>query len=87
MFTLSEPWSSQLSKKSGLKYYFSIGKDRKPRSEYYILEEARLDMIETFSSRVMWSWDGAASAILDAQQHSGLTRAQLEEYIGHNIDR
>lgn len=84
---IKEPWSSQLSKKSGLKYYFSIGKDRKPRSEYYILEEARLDMIETFSSRVMWSWDGAASAILDAQQHSGLTRAQLEEYIGHNIDR
>lgn len=75
-----------MSKKSGHKYYFGVGKDKKPRSEYYIPEEARLDMISAFRSRVLWPWE-PASAVLDGLPHDGLTRAQMENYIEHNINR
>ncbi|KOB77085.1 S-adenosyl-L-methionine-dependent methyltransferase ftsjd2 [Operophtera brumata] len=72
---------------SGYKYYFSMGKDKKPRSEYYIPEEASLDMVSGYSGRVMWPWEPSASAILDGQPTGGVTRADVEEYISQKVKR
>ncbi|KAG7308575.1 hypothetical protein JYU34_005791 [Plutella xylostella] len=83
---IKEPWESRMSKKSGHKYYFGFGKDKKPRSEYYIPEEARLDMTSAFLCSAQWPWE-PASAVLDGLRHDGLTRAELETYIKHNINR
>uniref|UniRef100_A0A1E1W069 Uncharacterized protein n=1 Tax=Pectinophora gossypiella TaxID=13191 RepID=A0A1E1W069_PECGO len=83
---IKEPWVAQMSKSSGHKYYFCIEK-KKPRSEYYIPEEARLDMISAFTSRVMWPWEPSASAIFDGQPHEGLSRADMENYILHNTTK
>lgn len=84
---VTEPWSAQMSKKNGCKYYFSMCKNNKPRSEYYIPTEAKLDMLGSYSNRVMWPWEPFAVAILSGEKHDGVTRAQLESYIEHNINR
>ncbi|KAJ2949161.1 hypothetical protein O0L34_g6102 [Tuta absoluta] len=82
---IKEPWVAAISKSSGYKYYFRIEKN-KPRSEYHIPEEARLDMLSAYKSRVMWPWE-APSAILEGQPHPGLTKAQVEDYIHHNTTK
>lgn len=64
-----------------------MGKDKKPRSEYYIPEEACLDMVSGYAGRIMWSWDLSASAILDGHATQGVTIANVEEYISHNVKR
>lgn len=77
-----------MSKTSGHKYYFTIGKDRKPRSEYFIPEEARLDMIHAFMSRVMWPWEPSACGILEGTTRDGVvSRLDMEEYITRNINK
>lgn len=84
---IKDPWSAQMSKKSGYKYYFSIGRDKKPRSEYYIPEEASLDMVSAYLNRIMWPWEQTASAIYDNIPHNGITRSAFEDYIVHNTNR
>lgn len=79
----TDPWSAQMSKSSGCKYYFCV-ENKKPRSEYYIPEEARLDMVSGFLSRVMWVWDDAAGAILEGQPCEGLSRTDMEKFIRFN---
>ncbi|KAG6452827.1 cap-specific mRNA (nucleoside-2'-O-)-methyltransferase 1 isoform X1 [Manduca sexta] len=83
---IKEPWSAQMSKKSGFKYYFAMGKDKKPRSEYFIPESAALDMVSAYSSRVMWPWEAAAAAILEGDDHGGVSRLHVEGHIQHNIE-
>lgn len=75
---------ANLSKSSGRKYYFCT---KNKNSEYHIPEEALLDMVSAFSTRVMWSWDSSASAIFDGQPHEGLSRAEMENFIEHNVKR
>ncbi|XP_032517656.2 cap-specific mRNA (nucleoside-2'-O-)-methyltransferase 1 [Danaus plexippus] len=77
---LKEPWIAQISKKSGCKYYYCIGPDRKPRSEYYIPEAAGLDMLSAYSNRILWNWE-AASAIFEGHPNAPMTRSHMEEYI------
>lgn len=76
-----DPWIAAISKSSGYKYYFSIGRDGKRHSEYHIPPEARLDMISAYTRRVMWPWEPSASAIFDSQKRDGVTRADMEEYV------
>lgn len=64
-----------------------MSKDNKPRSEYYIPEEASLDMVSGYSTRIMWPWEPSPSAILDGHPTSGVSKADVEEYIIHNIKR
>ncbi|CAG5045967.1 unnamed protein product [Parnassius apollo] len=84
---IREPWIAQISKKTGFKYYFKIGKDRKPRSEYFLLEEAQLDMLSAYSGRVLWPWEDAAGAIFEGQPQVGISRVDMEEYITQNMIR
>ncbi|XP_068633087.1 cap-specific mRNA (nucleoside-2'-O-)-methyltransferase 1 [Battus philenor] len=84
---IREPWIAQISKKTGFKYYFKIGKDRKPRSEYFLLEEAQLDMLSAYSSRVLWPWEDSAIAIFEGQPRVGISRVDMEEYITQNMTR
>lgn len=84
---IKEPWMAQMSKKSGYKYYFGPGKNNKPRSEYYIPTEAKLDMISAYSNRVMWPWEPSASAVLDGTLRNGVSKMNMIDYIDHNINR
>ncbi|XP_063624160.1 cap-specific mRNA (nucleoside-2'-O-)-methyltransferase 1 [Cydia splendana] len=84
---IREPWQAHISKKCGRKYYFGIGKDKKPLSLFHIVEEAGLDLVEAYTQRVMWNWEEAACAIFEGLPHRGLTRAQLEGFIEHKTKR
>ncbi|CAG4971708.1 unnamed protein product [Colias eurytheme] len=84
---IREPWSGQMSKSHGKKYYFRIGKDGKPKSDFFIPGDAALDMISAYKNRVMWPWEDAASAIFDSHIKTGLSRMDMEEYIARNIKR
>ncbi|CAF4934339.1 unnamed protein product [Pieris macdunnoughi] len=82
-----EPWSGQMSKSRGLKYYFRMDKDGKRYSEYEIPDDATLDMISAYKNRIMWSWGDAANAIFDGQVQNGVSRTDMEVYVARNIDR
>ncbi|CAK1551141.1 unnamed protein product [Leptosia nina] len=84
---IKEPWSGQMSKSRQAKYYFRIGKDGKPMSQFEILEDATLDMISAYKTRVMWSWEDAASAIFDGQTKNKVSRIDMEEYVTRNVKR
>ncbi|KAJ0176569.1 hypothetical protein K1T71_007748 [Dendrolimus kikuchii] len=84
---IKEPWSAQMSKKSGHKYYFSLDRDKKPRSEYFIPDVAVVDTIGAYTGRVMWPWEPSPNAVFDNLPHSGLTRSAFEQYIVHNTNR
>lgn len=77
---IREPWIAQISKKSGCKYYYCVGPDRKPRSEYYIPDKAQLDMISAYSERVMWPWE-SPSAIFEGLPNVPLSKIHMEEHI------
>ncbi|XP_046965838.1 cap-specific mRNA (nucleoside-2'-O-)-methyltransferase 1 [Vanessa cardui] len=81
---IKEPWIARISKKSGCKYYYCVGPDRKPRSEYYIPDKAQLDMISAYSDRVMWPWE-SASAIFEGLPNCPLSKVHMEEHIGLQI--
>ncbi|XP_050680047.1 cap-specific mRNA (nucleoside-2'-O-)-methyltransferase 1 isoform X1 [Leptidea sinapis] len=83
---IKEPWSAQMSKSHGRKYYFKIEKEG-PRSEYHVEEEAAMDMIAGFTSRVMWPWEEEAIAILDGYEQAGISKVDMENYIARNIQR
>lgn len=85
MFFVSEPWSGQMSKSRGLKYYFCMSKDGKRCSEFNIPSEAVLDMISAYKTRVMWSWGDAANAIFDGRLKKGISKADMEKYVARNI--
>ncbi|CAH1638256.1 unnamed protein product [Spodoptera littoralis] len=78
---VKEPWIAVISKSSGRKYYFSMGRDGKRNSEYEIPPGAKLDMLSAHTRRVMWPWEPSASAIFDSQTRDSVTRADMEEYI------
>lgn len=82
-----EPWSAQMSKKSGHKYYFSLDKNKKPRSEYFIPDVAVVDTLGSYTTRVLWPWEPSPNAVFDNLPHSGLTRSEFEDYIVHNTNR
>ncbi|KAI8436864.1 hypothetical protein MSG28_010316 [Choristoneura fumiferana] len=84
---IKEPWQAHISKTSGRKYYFRMGKDKKPLSEYHIVEEAGLDMVDAYAHRVMWNWEEAACAIFEGLPHRGVTKAQMENFIEHKTKR
>nr|XP_034832384.1 cap-specific mRNA (nucleoside-2'-O-)-methyltransferase 1 isoform X1 [Maniola hyperantus]XP_034832385.1 cap-specific mRNA (nucleoside-2'-O-)-methyltransferase 1 isoform X1 [Maniola hyperantus] len=77
---IKEPWVALISKKTGYRYYFRMGPDKKPMSEYKFPEEARLDMISAYSNRIMWNWE-AASAIFESQSKEGVTRVHMEQHV------
>ncbi|CAB3220736.1 unnamed protein product [Arctia plantaginis] len=80
---IKAPWIAQISKSSGHKYYFSVGRDGKVHSLYHIPSEARMDMISAFTKRVLWPWEPSASAIFDGHQGMQDTPscAHVEQYI------
>lgn len=80
----TEPWSAQMSKKHGCKYYFET---KKNLSNFTMPDEAMLDMVSGFLRRVIWNWDSAAGIILKGHPDEGLSRSDMEEYIRHNIAR
>ncbi|XP_013196993.1 cap-specific mRNA (nucleoside-2'-O-)-methyltransferase 1 [Amyelois transitella] len=86
---IKEPWIAQMSKNFNKKYYFCVGKDKKPRSEYILLPEATLDMIRAYMGRVMWSWDQRACAIFEGKTgpEIGVSRADVEHYVLKNTGK
>ncbi|XP_014367427.2 cap-specific mRNA (nucleoside-2'-O-)-methyltransferase 1 [Papilio machaon] len=87
MKEVRDPWIAQISKSTGCKYYFKIGKDGERKSEYHLLEESRLDMLSTYSSRVLWPWEAAAIPIFEGQPNVGISKVDMEEYISKNMIR
>lgn len=77
------PWIAQISKSSGHKYYFCVARDGKVHSLYHIPSEARMDMISSFTKRVMWPWEPSANAIFEG--HQGIqdtpSCADVEQYV------
>lgn len=78
---IKEPWIAQISKSSGHKYYFSVDRDGKRHSLYHIPPEARMDMINSFTRRVHWPWEAAASAIFDGLTQNCISRPEIEKYV------
>ncbi|XP_059052007.1 cap-specific mRNA (nucleoside-2'-O-)-methyltransferase 1 [Achroia grisella] len=86
MKQIKEPWIAQMSKKTGHKYYFALGKDNKPLSEYFIPTEAKLDMISAYTNRIMWPWEpAAATAILNGTLRNGVSKKDMLDYIKNNV--
>ncbi|XP_026734620.1 cap-specific mRNA (nucleoside-2'-O-)-methyltransferase 1 isoform X2 [Trichoplusia ni] len=84
---IKEPWIAAMSKSSGYKYYFSIGRDGKRNSEYHIPTPAKMDMLSAYTRRVMWSWEPSASAIFDSQTKKAVTRADMEEHVASQTNK
>ncbi|XP_063825629.1 cap-specific mRNA (nucleoside-2'-O-)-methyltransferase 1 [Ostrinia nubilalis] len=84
MKEIKEPWVSQISKTTGCKYYYNI---KHRRSEYYITDDARVDMVTAFTTRLQWVWGNAGAAILEDQVHNGLSKAAFEDFIAFNAKR
>lgn len=84
---VKEPWIAVISKSSGRKYYFSMGRDGKRNSEYEIPPGAKMDMLSAHTRRVMWPWEPSASAIFDSQTKDSVTRADMEEYIASVLNK
>lgn len=76
-----------MSKSSGYKYYFSIGRDGKRNSEYHIPTPAKMDMLNAYTRRVMWPWEPSASAIFDSQTKKAVTRADMEEHVASQTNK
>ncbi|XP_013165128.1 PREDICTED: cap-specific mRNA (nucleoside-2'-O-)-methyltransferase 1-like [Papilio xuthus] len=87
MKEIRDPWKAQISKSQGCKYYFKLGKDREQKNEFHLLGEARLDMLSTYASRVLWPWEAAAIPIFEGQPKVGISRVDMEEYISKNMIR
>ncbi|RVE50848.1 hypothetical protein evm_004415 [Chilo suppressalis] len=81
---IKEPWVSHISKKTKHKFYHNT---RDNRSEYYIPDDALVDMVSAYTSRVQWPWEDAGAAILENKVHTGVSRAAMEEFISHNVNR
>lgn len=64
-----------------------MGRDGKPRSEYHIPSDAKMDMLSAYTRRVMWPWEPSASAIFDSQTRESVTRADMEEYIASVLSK
>ncbi|KAJ8731295.1 hypothetical protein PYW07_004459 [Mythimna separata] len=84
---IKDPWITAISKSSGMKYYFSMGRDGKPKSEYHIPPDAKMDMLSAYTRRVMWPWEPSASAIFDSQTRESVTRADMELYIASVLSK
>lgn len=80
----SDPWISVISKTTGCKYYYNT---KLNQSEYIIKDDARVDMITAYTSRVQWLWGNAGPAILEDQMHDGISRATMEDFISFNVKR
>lgn len=82
----SAPWVSQMSKKTGHKYYYCI-ENKKPRSEYTFPKDAAVDTVSAFTGRVMWPWEPNATDIFEGRFPNGISRADMEDFIKHNVKR
>ncbi|CAG9786792.1 unnamed protein product [Diatraea saccharalis] len=81
---IKEPWIAQISKSTKHKYYYNT---RDNRSEYFITEDARVDMPTAYTSRVQWPWEDAAVAICENKVNNRISRAAMEEFISSNVKR
>ncbi|KAJ8722140.1 hypothetical protein PYW08_004542 [Mythimna loreyi] len=84
---IKDPWITAISKSSGMKYYFCMGRDGKPKSEYHIPSDAKMDMLSAYTRRVMWPWEPSASAIFDSQAKECVTRADMEQHIANVLSK
>ncbi|PZC81438.1 hypothetical protein B5X24_HaOG212643 [Helicoverpa armigera] len=84
---VKDPWIAVISKTSGKKYFFSVGRDGKHNSEYNIPSDAKMDMISAYTRRVMWPWEPSASAIFDSQTTEHVTRADMEAYVSSAVNK
>lgn len=82
-----DPWIAQISKSRQCKYYYKMGKDRVPKSDYHLVGEACLDMLSAYATRVLWPWEEAAIPIFEGQPKVGISKVDMEEYISKNITR
>lgn len=80
--SILDPWISAISKGTGRKYYYN---HHTQASEYVIKEDAALDMITAFSTRVQWLWGNAGTSILENQVPGGISRVTMEDFISCNV--